>query len=522
MALARFPIGEDQQRGADDKSGSMLRQGVVDIGSNSIRLVVFDGPPRSPVPIFNEKVMCGLGRRIQSTGRLDPDGVDLALDNLPRFVTAAAALMVHRLHVIATAAVREAADGADFVELVRRQCGVDVRVLSGDDEARLAGLGVLAGWPKANGIMGDLGGGSLEIVELDKGRVARNATLPLGPLRLMEMAARGDDPEAVVSECLKGLPWIVGRKARDFYAVGGAWRALARVHMAQSAYPLHVIDHYTVAPRAVRDYAGMIARFGPEALARMGDFPSRRLDTLPLAADVLNRLIGLIAPKRVTFSAQGLREGILFDSLDAGQSDRDPLLEAGAHLAGRFARFAGLGDALWRWSEPVFKQLHGNKRGASNLRRATCVLSDIGWMEHPDYRARHACQRILTLPAMGLDHPRRAFLAIAIFARYAGSPPGDLSALAAAVGLTEDDAKHARALGLVLSLGYTLSAGQETVLAATRLGLEDGRLGLTLPNNSSVYRGEAVHKRLGDVARVLAAEPAVRYLDEGGRLEAGG
>ena len=159
---------------------------VIDIGSNSLRLVVYDAPRRAAHTLLNEKVMCGLGRGLERTGRLNPEGVVQAKANLQRFVALARAAGAARIDVLATAAVRDAEDGADFVNDVEKRLSIRVRVLPGAEEGRLSALGVLAGIPDAAGVVGDLGGGSIELAAIGNGRVGSVATLPIGPLRLIE------------------------------------------------------------------------------------------------------------------------------------------------------------------------------------------------------------------------------------------------------------------------------------------------------------------------------------------------
>ena len=338
------------------KKGAPAHHAVIDIGSNSIRLVVFEGMGRAPVPIFNEKVLSGLGRRLQSTGRLDPAGVDSALVNLPRFAALARAMEVTRLDMLATAAVRDAEDGAEFVAAVRRKTGCPVRVLDGADEARYSAMGVLSGMPEARGIMGDLGGGSLELVELDGGATNRHATLPLGPFRLARPGeGKRNDPDEVIERHLSALNWLGDGKGRDFYPVGGAWRALAQIHMAQRNYPLRVIDFYTVPRGELEDLAAIVARQSKASLARLPEVPQRRIETLPLAALVLRRTLQAIKPARVVFSAHGLREGVHFAALPEEMQRIDPLIAAGQSYMMRHGRYdASLGDKLIDWTAPLF------------------------------------------------------------------------------------------------------------------------------------------------------------------------
>lgn len=493
--------------GADDLAPARPRTGVIDLGSNSIRLVVFEGAPRAPIPVFNEKVLCGMGRRLRSTGRLDPDGVQLAFENLPRFVAIASGMRVQSLHVVATSAVRDADDGADFVARARAETGLNIQVLTGDQEARLSALGVLAGAPWADGVVGDLGGGSLELVRLRDGEPSALATLPLGPLRLNEWSEAGNEVGGLIKEMVAQVPWLGDAAGADLYVVGGSWRALARIHMAQRRRKLRILDGYTVAPSAFGDFLKLIARQSDEALLKQGSFNARRIDAVRPAARVMRQLIKTLKPERLVFSARGLREGVLFDALPPPVRQEDPLI-AGAHaLCAQFSRFAQLGEILATWTAPLFL---GDSAERVRLRRAAGLLSDMGWIEHPDYRADNSFDRALTLPVMGFDHPGRAFVAHVLFARYGGGADDAKKAIAFETGLTDDDLRDARALGQALRLGYTMSAGRVDILSASRLSLTDGTVCLDLPDIGRRYTGDRLRRRLLALASTLGARALIR------------
>lgn len=482
------------------------RIAVIDIGSNSIRLVVFDALRRTFFPIFNEKVICGLGRGVQATGRLSDEGVEMALVNLPRFVRMAHGMGVAEVHMLATAAAREADNAAAFIVEVERRCDQPIRVLSGEEEARMAALGVLAGMPDADGVMGDLGGGSLELVGLADGRLGDSATLPLGTLRLVDLAD-GSERAArrEIDRQLNELGWLENVGGRNFYAVGGAWRNLARLHMGQSGYPLHVIQGYSLRRADAEDLVRVVGGLGRRSLAGIPGVPRRRLEVLPLAALLLDRILKLGRPKQVVLSSHGLREGFLFERLPPAERAKDPLLAAAEDFARREGRFGGLGDQLAGWIEPLFSEADAAWR---RLVLAACHLSDFAWREHPDYRAGQALFRVLHYPFSGLDHPGRAFIAYAIFSRYGGGPQAPEAATARAL-LSSRAARGARVTGLALRLAYTLSAGTSTLLKSTRLTVADGTLGLVLPSDGAVPLGEAVERRFA--ALVEAAD-----LEDGG------
>ncbi|HEX7967528.1 MAG TPA: Ppx/GppA family phosphatase [Stellaceae bacterium] len=478
---------------------------VVDIGSNSLRLVVYDGVRRSPRTLFNEKAMCGLGRNLEATGRLDPDGVALARVNLRRFVTLARDIGVKRLDVLATAAVRDASDGRAFVAEIERRHRLRVRVLSGAEEGRLSAFGVLAGIPEASGIVGDLGGGSAELVPVAGGQVGAAATLPIGPLRLAELADDERKLRDAIDKHLSTVPWLTTKvDGGAFYAVGGAWRALARIHMEQTRYPLHIIQQYTLSRGEAENFLDVIARQSRKSLEKITTVSRKRLDVVPIAARVLQRLLRRIAPKQLVFSAFGLREGHVYSLLGESEQRADPLLAGCADIAATNRRFGADGEELFGWTAPLFAD---EKEGQRRLRRAAADLSDIAWHDHPDYRADQALRGVLQLPIAGLDHDERAYLAATVYARYGGGDAGDgiLHRL-----LDDDELTAARRVGLALRLGYTLSGGVPGALARNKLAVENGTLVLDLSADGARRFGESVQRRLDALGRSLGRRTEVR------------
>lgn len=479
------------------------RIAVVDIGSNSIRLVVFDRPGRVPVPVFNERVICGLGSGLARSGRLSVEGKASAEQTLVRFARLAEAMQVAQVVFLATAAVRDAEDGASFVDKVEALCGYPIRVLDGEQEATLAAYGVLVGIPQADGLAGDLGGGSLELIELNKGQLGRRVTLPLGPLRLMDASGSDRRKAAImVKDALLAVPWLDELGGRNFYAVGGAWRNLARVHMQQNDYPLHVIQHYSVGSADAIQLSGVIAQQGKRSLSKTSAVSRRRVETLPFAALALTGVLQRLDPMAVVFSAFGLREGLLYEGLSGRERNKDPLMLTAEELAKREGRFPNLGKALQEWLTPVYVEVRGLER---RLVAAACHLGDISWREHPDYRARQALSRLLYHPYAGLDHPGRAFLALTAYLRYGGNMDDSFAADARA--LLSAVARHeARLLGLGIRLAYSVCGGAPPVLARTKLTIVGRRLRLRLPEDGSLPPGGALSRRHNALAEALGLE----------------
>ena len=483
------------------------RCGVVDLGSNSVRLVVFEGRGRNPQAIFNEKAVLGLGRGLQTTGRLNEDAIGPALTVLARYHAVAHAMHADPLEVVATAAVRDASNGEAFVAAMQeRMPGLGIRILTGEEEGRLSADGVLLGFPGADGVLGDLGGGSLEVVRLAEGRVARAASLPIGAIRLAERAggevARA---RAIAEEEMGRQPWLAEGGGRDLYLVGGAWRALARMHIAQTGYPLAIVHHYVLRREEARDLAGVVMAASRRVLERMAGAPQKRLADMPFAAVTMRRLLRATGAARVVFSANGLREGWYARLLSEAVRGEDPMLAAARDLAGAWGRDPGLPPALISWTDPVFPEQEPAVRA---LREAACWISDIGSHDHPEYRAEQAFLRILRQHGAGLDHHARAFLGLCAALRYEAEPSAPFLG-PTRVLLDLPTIRRAEALGAALRLAYTLCGGTPALLAGTRLARQGSRLVLRLAEGTGVFAGESVLRRVEQLGAVLGLEAVV-------------
>jgi exopolyphosphatase / guanosine-5'-triphosphate,3'-diphosphate pyrophosphatase len=485
---------------------SLPRCAVVDLGSNSVRLVVYEGHTRNPMPIFNEKAVLRLGRGMQTTGRLNEDGIAQALTVMQRYFLVARAMGASPFEVLATAAVRDAANGRDFVATLQaRMPGVPIHILSGAEEAAYSADGVLCGIPAADGVLADIGGGSMELVRLVDGARGPSQTLRLGIIRLTERS--GNDmvrARAIAEEDLQNVPWLGKIADGDLYLVGGAWRALARIHLLQTRYPLQMVHHYVIGREEARDLAGLVSTSPRRVLEKLPGAPRRRIDDLPFAAVVLRRLLRLTNVRRVVFSASGLREGWFMRRMPAAIQRQDPLLSAVREMAERHGRDPSLPPALVDWTNALFNE---ETAAEAELREAMCWVSDIGSHDHPEFRAEQAFLRVLRQPGIGLDHQTRALLALAVAIRY----EADLDApflSPARLLLDVNAAKRAEILGTALRLAYTLSAGTKDLLAGTRLRVEGPRLVLYLRADSGVFAGESVIRRLQRLAQALGLEAA--------------
>ena len=483
------------------------RLGVVDLGSNSVRLVVFEGLTRNPLTIFNEKAVLGLGRGLQMTGRLNEEAIGPALTVMGRYAAVARAMGADPVEVVATAATRDAENGPDFIDAIRRRLpDMPVRILSGEEEGQLSADGVLLGFPEADGILGDLGGGSLEVVDLDRGRATLAASLPIGAIRLADRAG-GEitRARALVEADLARVSWLRRGEGRDLYLVGGAWRALARMHIAQTSYPLSIVHHYVLRKEEARDLAGVVAQATRKTLEKMPGAPVRRLADMPYAAVVLRRLLRATGAGRVVFSANGLREGWYARLLPDEIREEQPMLAAGRDLALRWGRDPALPPALHAWTDPL---VEAETREQAELREASCWVADIGSHDHPDYRAEQSFYRVLRQPGVGLDHHQRAFLAMVVALRYEADASAGFVGVARQL-LDPQAVKRAEVLGAALRLAFTLSGGTPVLLAGTALRRRGGELQLRLVEGSGVFAGESVQRRLDALATALGLTATV-------------
>ncbi|MGB0921212.1 MAG: hypothetical protein ACPG06_07050 [Alphaproteobacteria bacterium] len=488
---------------------------VFDIGSNSVRLVIYDGVRRTPVPVFNEKAMCGLGRGLHAGKGQDllaGDAVEHALSTLRRFSVITDGFGVKNRVAIATAAARDAQNGAQFVSEVEAILGVPVQVLTGKEEARLAAFGVGYSVRDAMGIVGDMGGGSLEICRLKGKETGKKVSFPIGALRLMTLGAP-DSPQvaAAVEEAFDAVPWFPDEKRDTLYVVGGAWRVLGRVHMATQNYPIRILHQYEITGKEAQAIARRISTMTPAQMAQINEIPTRRHDTLPYAALVLDRLIARAEVDRLVFSAHGVREGALYSLLDEDEQARDPLVSSCEAMAQQFGRPAGgdsqqLGKELYDWMVPFFPDEQPFER---RRRFAACQLCELAWRTPSDYRGDQAFAEIMRGPLFGVRHTARSQIALSVLFRHSGTIEEPETKEIADM-LPREDYARAREIGMALRLGVTLSGTMPGVLAACPLSLEGERLVLSVPERHSAILGHVTETRLGKLAATRGLKAVLR------------
>ncbi len=490
--------------------------GVIDIGSNSVRLVVYEGAVRSPTPLFNEKVLCGLGRSVATTGRLGFESVARAIEALERFQSITRILRVKNVRAIATAAVREASDGPDFIARGAAAAGVPIEVLSGEKEAALAADGVRMGFRDPNGIAGDLGGGSLELIDIAGAQSRSAVTLPLGGLRLIDTSGGRLERAMEIADQETGrVRWLDGGDQRTFYAVGGTWRALAKLHMDMNNYPLRVMHGYTISGREAVAFCETIRKTKKIGdLPRINEISRARREVLPYGAMVLERTLRLMRPDKVTFSVFGIREGLIYSLLSATERAKDPLLSFAEDYARLRSRSVAHAHELCTWTDAVFEGA-GPKESDDErrLRHAACLLSDIGWRAHPDYRGEQSLNVVAHAALGGIDHEGRIFLALTIYFRHVGADedkPGDGLSERLRDSVSKRTLKRARILGAAIRAAHMISIGMPGIIDETPLNYEGDRLVLTLPQAYQKLNGERLSRRFEALARLLDKKAEIR------------
>ena len=440
-------------------------------------------------------MLAGLGAGLAKGGKLRSVARESALDALRRFRLLIDHMGVRRTHVVATAAIRDAADGPDFVREVRT-IGLECEVLSAEDEARLAGEGVKSGIPDAEGVAGDLGGGSLELIEVGQATSA-GISLPLGVLRLVADSEGARTARKILKGALKETDLRDRARGRAFYMIGGSWRALARIDMIATDFPLPITHQYKMKPNRARELTRLVDKLDPKFSTAAAP---ARLATSPVAAMLLNLLVEELEPSKLIVSAFGIREGLLFSNLKARMRSIDPLLEEARDAGGGEHRFGQHGDLLDEWIAPLFDDTSPMQR----LRLASCLLADVAWQANPNFRADRAIEMALHGNWVALNPAGRVIMAQALSSNFGREslPDQRLATLC-----KDGQLRRAHCWGVAMRLGQRLSGGVASVLERTKLEADQRSITLRVAAGEEALIGDAVMRRLERLAEALERKP---------------
>lgn len=481
---------------------------VVDIGSNSVRLVIYDGYKLAPSPLFNEKMLCGLARGLNETGCLNPEGVVSAFNTISRFVKLTRVMGIKNLHIIATSAVRDAIDGKDFVKKVEDAHKVKVSVLSGECEAKYAAYGVISSIKDAEGVVGDLGGGSLELITVHGNKIGKGYSFPIGPLRVDTSGKSSRQNYIAEIDAYFKKFHFKSLTKKNFYAVGGAFRNIAKIHATRKGYPLKVIHNLVIDAKELYATLEIIARMSPSALQKIPDISKKRMTFLPYAALVAMRIIDTGKPKAFIFSATGIREGLLFEKLSDAAKKEDPLITGACEMMRRTLRTPQYGMELYDWVKPLFA---GDKNVNMRLVKASCILSEISCYDNTEYRGELAYRLILDSSLTSINHKERLFIAKALYCRYRIYPDEEiLSAMESLID--EEGARRAHILGSAMRLARAVSASYPGILSRISISLTKNSVILHFPKELKLLVGEPIEKRLKHLASAIGVAPKIKMV----------
>ncbi len=474
---------------------------IIDLGSNSVRMVVYDNPNRAMMPIFNEKAVCALARGLEQTGRLNPKGVIQARSAFRRYLKLCELMKVNEISIMATAAVREASDGAEFVSELESLHHVKINTISGEDEAKYAGMGVLYSIANANGIVADLGGGSLEIIAINNSELKNPVSLPLGHFRLIEVANNNiQNAETIMGRSLSELAVLSLNSGANLYAVGGGFRSLAKVHMSKHNYPLRILHNYEVLSESMLELCNFISRRTPEQLRKIAGLNNDRIETIAYTSSVMASLINVMRPAKIIFSAYGLREGAISESIDESSSGVSArMLQSCKDIASRSGEDVEYSNNLYQWLKDIFPETFVKR----DILQAITSLSEVSWAEHPEYRHEIAFKKVLEAPAVGLTHKERVFMAISCYHRYKTKFDDKSFGFIKEI-LSDDEIKKAKAIGMAMSLAANLSGTSVEGLKSTSLSIKKNVLELHLNQDVEMLIAEVIDKKLEKLADSLS------------------
>ncbi|WP_226582046.1 Ppx/GppA family phosphatase [Acuticoccus sediminis] len=493
--------------------GTRLGDGiaVIDVGSNSVRLVIYERASRAPTVLFNEKVLAALGEGLVDNGRLTEEAMGRALIAIRRFMAVVRAAEVDNVTIVATAAARVASNGAAFIRDIEAIAGVPVRVLQGVEEAQMAAAGVLCGFWRPDGVVGDLGGGSLELIDLSPKGVGEGDSYPLGTLRLRGDAksslARGGE---IARDILARSEPLRACQGRNFYAVGGTWRSLVRLHMAVTSYPISIMHQYAVEADEMADFCDEVLKHGVDTMDKSGVISKGRRGLVPWGAVVMRALIALGRPRTIVASSLGVREGLIYEALSEEERSPDPLILAAEELAILRNRSPQQSAELVEFSKACLEAMGLDEtQSDERLRVAACLMSDISWRSHPDYRADQAIAVVSNVALYGVDHHGRGFLAQVLIDRY-GGPEHPQTSPGAAMLCSGKMLERAEVIAAILRVAYVLAPGIPGVLPKASIVQEEGNLILRLPADMAVFDGERPLRRMRQLARLVGLDGRIQ------------
>jgi exopolyphosphatase/guanosine-5'-triphosphate,3'-diphosphate pyrophosphatase len=491
--------------------GEKQHVAIIDIGSNAVRMVIFDDLINAPFKIHNERIVCNLGSELATTNRISSENFNKAIKAIARFSRLITAMGITKVRAVATAALRDAENGKDFIAQIKRDYNFNIDILDGDEEARISALGVMSNGMAKDGIIGDYGGGSLELIVVENSQVIKKVSLPIGSHRLLSEKGKAGVINRVNDE-LDKLPFLNDYQGKRFYALGGSWRSMAKAHIHMIKYPIRTLDHYCINGENALDFIKLIIKQNPTSIEKTVGLPRKRVHDIRVAAIAMLELFKRIKPSSLVFSGTGLREGLLFEQMSDEVRSHDFMVESCKKLVADHCRSDDENSLnyLYQWMEPLFK------KDAQTLRllRASCYLSDISFFDHEEYQAEHAFNRILVMPFYDITHRERAFLALTQHVRYKGFLKRNYKGKNRAEPLarllhnflTKDEIDLAFAMGMLMHIAYLLTGGELSLLQSSHFTVKENKMSFTADVEDSFMYAGFVENSFYRIAEALNLE----------------
>ena len=474
---------------------------IIDIGSNSIRLVAYDKINRVPRMIYTEKVFCSLAKNLDIDNSIPKKNYKKTINAIKRFYKISLDIKSSELFIFATAAIREADNGFILKNEIENITNREMIILSENDEVKLSTQGLISSFPSANGIMADLGGGSLELSLLENGKLKKFTSLKIGVVRLLNEFSKNKNKCLInILKKLNQVKWLDKFKKTNFYAIGGSFRSLANVNIWNNKYPLSIVQGYAINSIEIKKLLNLSSTIKAKTIKLIPEIENERIKTIPVASIILDNLIKKIDPKKMIFCSQGLREGFLYSLLDKKTKKIDPLIFTAKKMAKNFNNSFFDGESIFKWLSPIFVNENENFK---RLRLAASYLSELSyWHNFKDMESDYALNTVLYYPFLSLTHEQRIFLGLTIYTACGGkiNRPNILKYIKL---LKKDAINAACILGNGIKLAYTVSGGLYRNLHDYSLSVSNNEIFLITSDKKIIKTSTKIRRTLKKISKLI-------------------
>ena len=466
---------------------------------------------RVPRLIYSEKVFCSLAKNLEIDNKIPKKNFKQAINVIKRFYKIAADIGSNEVIIFATAAVREAENGVKLKKEIESITKKEMIVLSENDEVKLSSQGVLSSFPNANGIIADLGGGSLELSFVINGVIQNYRSLKIGVVRFLNLFLKDKNGfEKSIKKELNKITWFKGDPDTTLYLVGGSFRSLAKLHIWATDYPLSIVHGYTIKKDEALNVIDLASNVRSKTIKEIPDIEQERSKTIPVAGQILKFLLKKIYLKKIIFCSQGLREGFIFSLLPPEEKKVDPLIFSSKKISKNFDNSFFDGELIFNWLQPIFQNENENFK---RIRLALSHLSELSyWQNFKDIQANYALNTVLYYPFLSITHEQRVFLAMSIYISCGGKLL-NTDILKFSRLLKKDATNAARVLGQSIKLSYLVSGGLYKNLEKFRIEAKNNEIFLITPNKKILKTSTKIQKTLKKISKLIRIKK-IKVLEE--------